>query len=82
MYYTYVLRNCDGLLYKGLTNNIEKRIGEHNSSTFPSYTKGKGPWECVYKEVFDTRREAEERERFFKTGKGRDFLKRQINKQG
>ncbi len=79
MYYTYVIKNPEGLLYKGSTNNLEDRIKQHNSSNLPGYTKNKGPWKCVYKEVFETRLEAEEREKFFKTGKGREFIKRRLN---
>ncbi len=33
------------------------------------------PWELVYKEMYITRKEARQREKFLKSGKGRDFLK-------
>ena len=78
MYYAYVLINPKGKLYKGSTDNLQKRIKQHNAGEFKSYTRKLGPWELVYKESFITRREAEARERFFKTGKGREFLKKVI----
>jgi putative endonuclease len=44
-----------------------------------SYTKKHMPWELVYYESFETRSEAMAREKFFKTGKGRDWLMNKIN---
>lgn len=73
-YYAYVLKNPAGILYKGSTNNLQKRIYEHNAGV-SRYTKGKGPWELCYAEQFETRSEAQKRELFFKSGKGRNFLK-------
>jgi len=78
MYHAYVLINLQGKLYKGSTDDLEKRLSQHNSGNFPSYTKNLGPWKLVYKESFDTRKEAEQRERFLKSGKGREFLKKII----
>ena len=76
MYYAYVLKNLKGLLYKGSTDNLTKRIEQHNNSTgFPSYTGKRGPWKLVHVEEFQTRKEAEARERYLKTGAGRRFLK-------
>jgi putative endonuclease len=59
--------------YVGQTADLEKRLASHNSDR-SRYTKGRGPWRVVYTEEFPTRAEAVHRERFFKTGKGRDFL--------
>ncbi|CAN0602356.1 unnamed protein product [Ectocarpus sp. 12 AP-2014] len=54
MYYVYVLKSeVDGRLYKGMTNNLQKRIVEHNSGKNKS-TKGFLPWVLVYKEEFKT----------------------------
>ncbi len=76
MYYTYVIINPKGVLYKGSTDNLEKRISQHNGNTiFPGFTSNRGPWKLVYFERFQTREEARVREFFFKTGKGRNFLR-------
>ncbi|MBU3821078.1 GIY-YIG nuclease family protein [Flavobacteriaceae bacterium XHP0103] len=78
MYYTYVLKSqVDGRLYKGHCQDLRKRILEHNSRKVFS-TKGFIPWELVYFESFETRKEAINREKFLKTGVGREFLKEKI----
>ncbi|MBQ0787286.1 MAG: GIY-YIG nuclease family protein [Oceanihabitans sp.] len=77
-YYTYVLQSdMDGRLYKGHTNDVEKRLKEHNNGKTKS-TKGYIPWELVYFETFKTKQEAILREKYFKTGSGREFLKDKI----
>jgi putative endonuclease len=76
MFTTYMLRSiCTGRLYTGYTFDLEKRILQHNSGISKS-TCNRGPWELLYREDFHTRAEAMARERFFKTGVGRDELKR------
>ncbi|MFN8208977.1 MAG: GIY-YIG nuclease family protein [Bacteroidales bacterium] len=75
MYFVYVLKSeVDGSFYKGYTKNLEVRIKEHNSGK-SSYTARKIPWKLVYFEQVDTLTEAIARERYFKTGAGRRFLK-------
>ena len=78
MYYTYVLRSLqNGVLYKGQTNDLKSRLLTHNSGLV-SYTKKYMPWELVYFEEFETRAEAMAREKYFKTGAGRDWLQRKL----
>lgn len=73
-YYVYVLRSLvEGRLYKGHTEDIKKRLEEHNLGKSKS-TKGYLPWELVYLEKFETRKEAIAREKYFKTGIGREFI--------
>ena len=75
MYFAYVLQNLNDILYKGHTNDLDKRFKQHNADDgFHSYTKSRGPWKLVYVETFQTRKEAQARETFFKTGSGRKFL--------
>ena len=74
-YFVYVLKSKkDGRLYKGQTSDIDKRLEQHNSGQVKS-TKGFVPWELVYLEKFKSREEAVLREKYFKTGMGREFLK-------
>jgi len=78
-YYAYVLRSkIDGRLYKGHTDNVEKRLKEQNAGKTKS-TKGFTPWELVYFETFKSKQEAILREKYFKTGSGREFLKNKID---
>ena len=79
MYFAYVLQNPKGLLYKGQTDDLDKRISQHNTNDgFKAFTKKRGPWVLVYQEEFLTREEAREREKFLKSGKGREFLKEKL----
>jgi putative endonuclease len=79
-YFVYILESeNDGRHYKGQTSDIDKRIKEHNSGKTKS-TKGYMPWKLVYFETFETREEAVLREKYFKTGSGREFLKEKLTK--
>jgi len=62
-HFVYILECADGTLYVGCTNNIEKRLGEHNSSkTGAHYTKIRRPVILKYQEIFNTLKEARGRE--------------------
>jgi len=74
-YYCYVIRSKkDGSLYRGITNNVTRRVIEHNSGNNKS-TKGKRPYELIYVEKYNIRVEARNREKYFKSGEGREFLR-------
>jgi len=74
MYYVYVLKSVKYLnRYIGSTENVVKRIEEHNRSKC-RYTKGRRPWLLVYQEEFSTRAETMKREKFLKSGQGRKYL--------
>ena len=62
MNYTYIVECADGTLYCGWTNNLEKRIAEHNAGKGAKYTRSRHPVELVYYESFDTKEEAMSRE--------------------
>ncbi|TDS10944.1 putative endonuclease [Maribacter caenipelagi] len=79
MFYVYILKSeVDDRLYKGMTTDLQKRIEQHNLGNNKS-TKGFLPWVLVYKEEFETRVEAREREKYFKSGVGREYLQNIIN---
>ena len=78
MYYFYVLLNDRGELYKGISNNPDRRLREHNKGYSPG-TRGKGPWRIVYSEKHDSLLEARKREKYFKSGIGREKLKKIIS---
>ena len=83
VYTVYVLRSLStGKLYTGQTEDLQRRINEHQTGTGPvKYTKGRGPWELVYTEEFLDRAQAMAREKYLKTGAGRDFIKRLLYKK-
>ena len=77
MFYVYVLSNPKGILYKGFTSDLEARLQKHNAHDgFSGYTQGKGPWELIYKEEYENEAAARAREKFLKSGKGRELLKK------
>ncbi len=81
-YYVYVLKSKrDGRLYKSFTERLHERISEHNEGKTKS-TKGYRPWELVYLELFNSKKEAIAREKYFKTGSGREYLKNKIRPRG
>ncbi|MBP9821364.1 MAG: GIY-YIG nuclease family protein [Candidatus Pacebacteria bacterium] len=63
MFFTYILQCNDGSLYVGCTNNLEKRLKQHNDSKYGAhYTKIRRPVVLKYSENFSTLREARQRE--------------------
>ena len=64
--------------YVGYTSDIEKRLFEHNNSELKSYTKAFRPQDLIYTEEFETKTEALKREKWFKTGVGREQIKKII----
>lgn len=62
MNYTYIVKCSDGSLYTGWTNNLEKRIKDHNAGRGAKYTKARRPVVLVYKEEFPKKQEAMKRE--------------------
>ena len=61
-----------------MTRNVEKRIEEHNKGLTPS-TQFYRPWKLVYLEEYPDRISARNREKYLKSGSGKEFLKRVIN---
>lgn len=67
MYFTYILECADNSLYVGCTNDLERRLDQHNNSKWGAhYTKIRRPVKLVYVENFSTLREARHREAEFK----------------
>ncbi len=78
MFYVYVLRSQKNRrLYTGSSDNLDKRINEHNSGKSRA-TKFTRPLELVYQESYNNRAEAYRRELHLKTGKGREELRKLI----
>ena len=75
MYFVYVLKSENNWrFYVGMTDNVERRIKEHNSGKTKS-TKGYRPWIFFFKEEFQTRKEARVREKYLKSGTGKEYIK-------
>ena len=75
MFYTYVLKSLkDNKHYIGFTEYLDRRINEHNAGLVES-TKFRKPFELVYYEACLNKNDAIKREKYFKTGFGRRFIK-------
>ncbi len=65
-FWTYMLRCSDGKFYVGHTDNLELRIGQHQSGVLGGYTLRRRPVDLVWSENFQTRYEALSAERRIK----------------
>ena len=76
MFYCYVLRSRKtGRRYVGSCKDVAERIHRHHAGESKA-TKHGVPWVLLHGEGFATRAEATRRERYYKTGRGRDQLDR------
>lgn len=80
MFYTYVLLCDNSTYYKGFTQDLDRRYQQHLNGLGASYTRKHKPVKIAYFETFETEQEAIEREKYFKAGSGREWLKAKIQK--
>lgn len=64
--WVYILKCSDGSYYTGKTQNLERRIAEHQRGTFKGYTYKRRPVEVVFVQGFNTYIEAIRAERQIK----------------
>ena len=78
MYYTYVLLSeADGNLYTGYTKDLKLRFEQHREGKVTS-TKDRRPLKLIYYEACINQEDATRREKYFKTYKGRIFIKSRL----
>ena len=76
MYFTYILECSDKTLYIGCTNNLEKRLNQHNNSKSGAhYTKIRRPVKLKYSEEYETLKERRQREAEIKSWRREEKLK-------
>ncbi|TSC77667.1 MAG: putative endonuclease [Parcubacteria group bacterium Gr01-1014_24] len=75
MFTVYVLKDNKGKVYKGMTNNLKRRLAEHHSGHTIT-TNHMKELILVYKERYATFEEARKRELYLKSAAGRRFLKK------
>jgi len=76
---TYVLKDQEGKLYKGSTNNLSRRLVEHKNGKTITTSKMKNI-SIAYIEEFDSIEKARKRELYFKSAAGRRFLKKKLGR--
>lgn len=78
MYYVYVLKSSkSGILYYGYTEDIKKRIVEHNDGR-NKFTKGHLPWKLVWYCAFEKKQKAKDFELYIKSGSGKAFVYKRL----
>ncbi|PHN07031.1 GIY-YIG nuclease family protein [Flavilitoribacter nigricans] len=58
----YILECADRTLYTGITNDLSRRLAQHNAGKGAKYTRGRGPLTLVYRETCTDRSQASRRE--------------------
>ena len=69
-YYVYMLKSKGNkpVTYVGYTNNLRRRIAQHNSGKGAKFTRGR-TWRLIYKENFKSKSKAISREYYIKNNR-------------
>lgn len=79
MYFTYILASLkNATLYVGSTNDLKRRLQEHNDGAGGVYTSKLRPFVLVHYEAYVSEKDAKKQERFYKTGYGREVLREKV----
>ena len=65
--------------YTGFTSSLIARFKSHNEFGTKGFTKKYRPWIVIYVEFFNNKKDALKREKFLKSGQGRQFVKEIAN---
>ncbi|MGE3182504.1 MAG: GIY-YIG nuclease family protein [Phycisphaerae bacterium] len=79
-FHAYILENPHGTFYIGHTDNLDRRLAEHNADEKigTKYTHKNGPWTLVWSEVHPTRAAAMQRERDIKRKKSAKWIRENL----
>jgi len=78
MYYVYILiSEKDGKFYTGSTNNLKRRIAEHEAGYVKATTRRK-PLKLIYYEACLNEEDARRREKYLKSGAGKKYLRNRL----
>ena len=69
-------------IYIGYTSNLEQRFLSHNELSKKGHTKRYRPWIIAFTEEYQDKSEALLREKFLKSGKGREYVWAKIRELG
>lgn len=61
-WFVYIVECADGTLYTGISNEVEKRVADHNNGRGAKYTRGRRPVVLKYIEKTDSKSEALKKE--------------------
>jgi putative endonuclease len=74
MFTVYILKDKNNRVYKGVTNNLQRRLKEHRSGHTKT-TSTMQELEVIYTEQYESFAEARKRELYLKSAAGRRFIK-------
>ncbi|MGQ0829134.1 MAG: GIY-YIG nuclease family protein [Bacteroidota bacterium] len=75
MFEVYAIKSINrNYLYVGLTNNFDRRFKDHNQG-YNRTTKPYTPFKLILKEKYPNRIQARKREKYLKSGIGKEYLK-------
>jgi putative endonuclease len=75
MFFVYAIKSLNrNYIYVGLTSNPIKRFKDHNQGLNKT-TKPYAPFVLLFQEQFQTRIKAREREKYLKSGVGKEYIK-------
>ena len=77
-WFAYVLLCENGSLYRGYTDDLQKRFESHKSGKGAKYTRMHKPIKIAYHEEFETKIDAIKRERYLKSAEGKLWLKENL----
>ena len=77
-WFTYVIECEDGSFYKGYTDDLFRRYKQHCDGNGAEYTKKHKPKQLYYWEMHYTQENALNREKYLKSGIGREWFKREV----
>jgi len=72
-----IVSEINGDIYVGMSKDVDKRLNQHNAGK-SKYTKGLKPWKLIYREIQPDWELARKREKYFKSGIGKEFLKSMV----
>ncbi len=79
MHYVYIIQsiNHSNETYVGCTENLKKRLSNHNAGT-TAHTAKYLPWKLIFYAAFEDKIKAYEFEEFLKSGSGREFRNKKL----
>jgi putative endonuclease len=76
MYFTYAIKSLNkNYIYIGISDNPQRRINQHNKG-YNKTTKPYKPFKILLKEKYNNRKDARKKEKYLKSGCGKEYLKR------
>jgi len=78
MFFVYVLSSITkNYIYVGLTSDLERRISDHNNG-YNKTTKAYSPFKIIFVEEHSSRIAARSREKYLKSGIGKEYIRKVI----